>query len=122
MVFVQDGMFNMSTYIVAKNNHFFYVMPFDVEMYVRKGYELYTETNSPIEDVDKELSIILKEMTSMMPDYWAKKDGITFKIQPFRIKEFSDRGYDILTKQIVKIENPYDEIDKINASDDILPL
>lgn len=112
----------MSSYIVEKNGHSFYVMPFDVELYVRKGYNLYTEINRPIENIDDELSIILNDMTSEIPEYWASKDGITFEIQPFRIKDFSDRNYDISTKHIVKIENPYDEIDKINASDDILPL
>lgn len=112
----------MSAYKVKKDNHMFYVMPFDVETYIRKGYDLYEEIRTPISDIEAEVKFIDDNATSGIPDYWASKDGISFKIQPFRMLEFSNRGYEILTKHLFKIEDVDAEIDKINSSDSIIPL
>ena len=112
----------MSAYKVGTSSHWFYVMPFDVEMYVLKGYDLYKEIDVLVDDVDAEYDDILNKMTSSIPEYWAEKDGVQFRIQPFRMKAFRDRGYSIITKQLIKIDDPQSEIDLINASDAILPL
>jgi len=112
----------MSAYTVSKDGHSFYIMPFDVETYVRKGYTLYKEQEKIIDDIDAETAYINDTMTSAYLEYWAKKDGIGLRIQPFRIREFYDRGYQILTKNLVKVDDTDAEIEKINSSDDILPL
>ena len=110
-------------YKVVKENRGFYVMPFDVETYIRSGFDLYKETERIIDDVENELIVIEHDANAAsLQEYYARKNGIVFQVQPFRIGDFYNRGYDIFTKTMIKIDDPYSEIDLINASDDILPL
>jgi len=109
-------------YKVGKRNgdvyYGFYVPPFEVESYVRNGFDLYKEDDVEVEITSEFLKTINDNLSKgTITDYYAKKDGISLKIQTFRIKEFHDRGYSIIVKQIIKLEDPWKEIEKINQSD-----
>lgn len=104
-------------YKVIKNGARFGVRNFDVETYVRNGFDLYKDSELIIEDVDEEMNKIQKLLdNAVVPSYFARKDNVAFQIQPFRIPEFYDRGYTIFTKTTIKVDDVEKEIEQINAT------
>jgi len=98
----------------------FYVSPYNVETYVMMGFSLLIEEESDV-DVDNEFLLQLENdiNNAIIKEYWAKKNGVSFPIQSFRIPSFVNRGYNIFTKKITLIDDPWSEIEKINISSDV---
>ena len=108
-------------YKVYKQNRWQYVSDFDVETYVRSGFDLYKESYDIIDDVENEYSQISERIdSSILPNYWARKNDVMFKIQPYRMLDFYNRGYEIIIKTLTKITDIEHEIENINQSDSMI--
>lgn len=104
-------------YKVVTKDHTFGVGSFDVETYYKEGFDIYKYVEIPITDIESEMNQISVDLNNaVINKYYAKKDSISFQIQPFRIPEFYNRGYTIFIKKLEKIDNLQEEINKINAT------